>query len=91
MAMEQTRHIDRDPVDARLVRIYRWASIVAVAGNVVLLIAKAVVARESGSSAIFSDAANSASDVAHSILMTLGLILALKPPRRPTSPRPPAH
>jgi len=78
--MEQTRRIDHQPADPAQIRTYRLAGVVAICGNLLLLAAKALVARESGSSAIYSDAANSASDVAHSLLMMAGLVLATRPP-----------
>lgn len=73
-------HVDRDTTDPRIRRIYTRASVIAVAGNVVLLAAKGAAALISGSSAIYADAANSAADVAYSLLMGLGLWLSLRPP-----------
>ncbi len=56
------------------------ASAVALVGNVALLAAKGLAAVASGSSAIYADAGNSASDVAYSLLMGLGLWFSLRPP-----------
>jgi cation diffusion facilitator family transporter len=78
--MDHVRRVDRDNVPQHIAATYRWASAIAVVGNLLLLGSKAWVARESGSSAVFADAANSASDVAYSVLMTVGLWLSLQPP-----------
>jgi cation diffusion facilitator family transporter len=59
---------------------YRTALIITISGNVILLIIKWVAAYLSGSVALFSDAANSASDVLYSFLMVLGLWMAQRPP-----------
>lgn len=61
-------------------RLYRRAILVAIVGNALLAGAKALVAWMSGSSAVFSDAANSLSDMLYSLLMGLGLFLAQQPP-----------
>jgi cation diffusion facilitator family transporter len=50
-----------------------------VAGNVLLSVAKSLVAWWTGSSAVLSDAANSLSDVLYSLLMAAGLYLAQQP------------
>jgi cation diffusion facilitator family transporter len=60
--------------------LYRQAIIIALAGNILLLTAKGFVAWISGSAAIFAEAANSASDVAYSLLMVVGLWMSLRPP-----------
>ncbi len=72
--------IDRDNVLPYVRKLYAQASAIALAGNVLLVVAKGLAAWASGSSAIFADAANSASDVAYSLLMGVGLWLALRPP-----------
>jgi len=77
--MEQIRRIDHESIDSAVARTYRWTSVIAICGNMGLFVAKALVASESGSSAIYSDAANSASDLVYSILMAVGLILASQP------------
>lgn len=59
--------------------LYRRAILIAVGGNVLLTAGKAVVAWQSGSSAVLSDAANSLSDVFYSLLMAVGLYLAQQP------------
>lgn len=74
------RRVDRDAAPAAVVTMYRWASAIAICGNVGLLLAKAIVSRQTGSAAIFADAANSAADVGYSILMTVGLWLSVQPP-----------
>jgi cation diffusion facilitator family transporter len=61
-------------------RVYRQAMIITLAGNVVLATIKGLVAWASGSVAIYSDAANSISDVLYSLLMVLGLWAAQRPP-----------
>ena len=61
-------------------RLYRLALIVTLGGNVFLAVGKSIAAYLSGSVALFSDAANSISDVAYSLLMVLGLWMALRPP-----------
>lgn len=61
-------------------RLYRQALIITVAGNVVLAISKGLVAYFSGSVAIYSDAANSVSDVVYSLFMVVGLWFAQRPP-----------
>jgi len=60
-------------------KTYRNAVLVAFVGNFVLAIAKSFLAWLTGSSAIFSDAANSISDTFYSILMGLGLHLSQRP------------
>lgn len=72
--------VDTDIVDPAIQRLYSRASVIAIVGNVGLLAAKGWVARISGSSAIYADAANSASDVVYSLLAVVGLWLALRPP-----------
>lgn len=74
------QQIDIDHVEPFLRRLYTQAGIIALVGNVLLLVAKGVVAMLSGSTAIYADAANSASDVAYSVLMIVGLWLSLRPP-----------
>ncbi len=61
-------------------RLYRQALLITVIGNIVLAGSKGVVAAVSGSAAIYSDAANSISDVVYSLLMVLGLWMAMQPP-----------
>jgi cation diffusion facilitator family transporter len=80
VTLERIQHIDTDRVDPHIRRLYVMASILAVVGNIALLVAKGVVAAATGSSAIYADAANSAADVVYSLLMVLALWLALQPP-----------
>ena len=61
-------------------RFYRVAIFITLGGNLLLAVAKGIVAYLSGSAAIYSDAANSVSDVIYSVLMVLGLWMALRPP-----------
>ena len=61
-------------------KLYRRALIITLAGNVFLAASKGIVAALSGSAAIYADAANSISDVVYSLLMVLGLWLAMQPP-----------
>jgi len=61
-------------------KLYRWALIITVTGNVLLAGGKALVAYFTGSAAIYADAANSISDVVYSILMVVGLSMAMQPP-----------
>ena len=78
--MEQTQHIAMDHLQPALRSLYAKASLIALVGNAVLLVGKALAAWTSHSSAIYADAANSAGDVAYSVLMGLGLWLSLRPP-----------
>jgi cation diffusion facilitator family transporter len=75
--LKQVRHEPADPLRRSL---YRRATLVAVVGNILLAAAKGIVAVRTGSSAVLSDAANSASDTFYSLLMALGLYLAQQPP-----------
>ncbi|MDP3449546.1 MAG: cation diffusion facilitator family transporter [Anaerolineaceae bacterium] len=61
-------------------RLYRNAIIITLGGNLLLAAAKGIVAAISGSAAIYADAANSISDVVYSLLMVLGLWMAMQPP-----------
>ncbi len=76
MVLQSVRQEHPDP---RRQRFYRQAILIAVVGNVLLAAAKGVVAWLSGSSAVFSDAANSLSDTLYSLLMAPVLYLALQP------------
>ena len=79
MLLDNVKRVDTDTVSRQTRGLYVRAAVAAVAGNALLLLLKAVAARASGSSAIYADAANSAADVAYSLLMALGLWLALRP------------
>jgi len=74
------QEVELDRVSPRTRRLYTLASALALVGNLALLLAKALASRVSGSSAIYADAANSASDVAYSVLMGVGLWCSLRPP-----------
>ena len=78
--MGEIQRVDIDNVSPHTRRLYVQASIVALLGNVLLVIGKGAAALVSGSSALYADAANSAADVAYSMLMGVGLWLALQPP-----------
>lgn len=58
---------------------YITAIIVTIAGNIILAVGKAVAASITGSSALYSDAANSISDVLYSALVAVGLYVAMQP------------
>jgi len=79
MTVQRVR--EEEPSEIRR-RLYRRASWIAVAGNVLLAAAKGAAAWASGSSAVFADAANSLSDTLYSLLMAVGLYLAQQPPDR---------
>ncbi len=60
--------------------LYRLALWITVGGNVFLAAIKGAAAYLSGSIALYSDTANSISDVFYSLLMVLGLWMAQRPP-----------
>lgn len=76
----EIKRVDEDNVPRTTRNLYWYSSLIALVGNILLLLSKAVAARVSGSSALYADAANSASDVVYSLLMGLGLWLSLRPP-----------
>jgi len=59
---------------------YRRALIISLSGNLLLAIIKGLAAFISGSAAVYADAINSISDVLYSILLIVGLWMALRPP-----------
>jgi len=61
-------------------RSFRKALTITLAGNLVLAAGKAYASYLTGSVALYADAANSVSDVLYSLLMILGLWLAMQPP-----------
>lgn len=75
--MQWTRDYQPQPEQNRL---YRKALVFTLGGNLLLAASKGVVAWISGSAAIYADAANSVSDVVYSILMVIGLWMAVQPP-----------
>lgn len=75
--MRWVRDYKPQPAESRL---YKWALWITVGGNVFLAVTKGVAAYLSGSIALYSDTANSVSDVFYSLLMILGLWMAQRPP-----------
>lgn len=59
--------------------LYLRAIVILIAGNTLLAGVKGLLAFMTGSSAIFSDAASSLSDIFYSMLLGIGLYLAQKP------------
>jgi len=80
MTRNQIQRVDADNIPGATRRLYARASVIALLGNLGLLVGKGVAAWVSGSSAVYADAANSASDLAYSLLMGAGLWLSLRPP-----------
>lgn len=74
--LERIRTVTPDP---RRNGLYIRAIIILMAGNTLLAGVKGLLAYTTGSSAIFSDAANSLSDIFYSMLLGIGLYLAQKP------------
>jgi len=66
--------------DRQVSRLFRQALLVTLLGNISLAILKIWAASASGSSAIYSDAVNSISDVFYSLLLIAGLWLSQQPP-----------
>ncbi|HEY59669.1 MAG TPA: cation transporter [Anaerolineae bacterium] len=66
--------------DKKKSRLYRKALQITVIGNLLLAVIKSIAAYLSGSTAVFSDAANSFSDVLYSLLLIIGLGIAQQPP-----------
>ncbi|MGD2143213.1 MAG: cation diffusion facilitator family transporter [Anaerolineae bacterium] len=73
------KKVRRDVVDTLRRRLYRRAVLIAIVGNLLLTVAKGLVAWTTDSSALLSDAANSLSDTLYSLLMAAGLYLARRP------------
>lgn len=67
-------------VSADQIRLIYRALWVTIAGNLFLSAAKFVAVRMSGSSALYSDALNSFSDLIYSLLVLIGMFFALRPP-----------
>jgi len=61
-------------------RLYRTAMVITLSGNLLLATGKGLVAYVTHSAAIYADAANSISDVVYSLLMVVGLYMAMQPP-----------
>ena len=66
--------------DDQFNKVFREALLVTFFGNLILAGIKIAAAMISGSTAIYSDAINSISDVLYSILLIIGLWLSQKPP-----------
>jgi len=77
MSIQFVRSMKPDP---QAQRSFRKALIITLVGNIILAAAKAYAAWLSGSTALYADAANSVSDVLYSLLMSLGLYMAMQPP-----------
>ncbi len=73
------RRVRTELPDSRRQQLYMKAVMIALGGNLLLAVSKALLAWISGSSAVFSDAANSVSDTFYSILMGVGLYLSQRP------------
>ncbi|NTV36712.1 MAG: cation transporter, partial [Anaerolineaceae bacterium] len=61
-------------------RLYRTALIITLGGNLLLAVGKAIAAYITQSAALYADTANSFSDVVYSLLMVVGLLIAIAPP-----------
>lgn len=61
-------------------KAFQTALIITLTGNLLLAIAKGLVAYFSGSVALYADAANSVSDVIYSVAMAVGLWMVMQPP-----------
>ncbi len=73
------KRIRSEELDSRRNLLYKRAILIAICGNLLLTVIKGVLAWISGSSAVFSDAANSLSDALYSIIMGLGLYVSQRP------------
>jgi len=73
------KRVDSDYIDPGVRKAYQKATMIAIVGNAALLVGKGAASLHSNSSAIYADAANSAADLAYSLLMLIGLWLALRP------------
>jgi cation diffusion facilitator family transporter len=65
--------------DSKRSKLFIKAIIITTGGNFLLAVIKGILAWISGSSAVFSDAANSLSDALYSIIMGLGLYVSQRP------------
>jgi cation diffusion facilitator family transporter len=74
------RKIRSDTPNPHRWQLYKRAILITIGGNALLALVKGFLAWITGSSAIFSDAANSASDTLYGLLMGIGLYLAQRPP-----------
>ncbi|NLV73632.1 MAG: cation transporter [Chloroflexi bacterium] len=79
MLLHEVQRVDSDKIPAHIRRLYLHAILLTMVGNLALVALKALSARSSGSTALLADMFNSAGDVFYSLVMALGLLLALKP------------
>jgi len=77
--LREVQQVDTDKIPASIRSVYIKAILVAVVGNLLLVVIKALAAQLSSSSAIMADTFNSIGDVVYSVLMAVGLLLSLKP------------
>ncbi|MFP4661594.1 MAG: cation diffusion facilitator family transporter [Halanaerobiales bacterium] len=73
------KRVRSEETDEKQGGLYKKAIFVAIAGNLLLAVIKGILAWISGSSAVFSDAANSLSDSLYSIIMGIGLYMSQRP------------
>ncbi len=73
------KRVRSETLNSRRQLLYKRAIYIAIGGNAFLAVVKGFLAWWSGSSAVFSDAANSLSDTLYSIFMGIGLYLSQKP------------
>ncbi len=73
------KRVRSEKLDPRRSKLYKKAILIAIGGNLLLTVAKGILAWISGSSAVFSDAANSLSDALYSIIMGIGLYVSQRP------------
>jgi len=73
------QRVRTDVSDSKRNKLYIKAIIITIGGNLLLTVIKAILAWVSGSSAVFSDAANSLSDTLYSIIMGIGLYVSQRP------------
>jgi len=73
------KRVRSEELDSRRSKLYKKAILIAIGGNLLLTFSKGILAWISGSSAVFSDAANSLSDALYSIIMGIGLYVSQRP------------
>ncbi len=73
------KRVRYDAVDIQRLKRYKQAILISISGNIFLAVLKGIMAWLSGSSAVFSDAANSLGDTLYSIFMGIGLYLSQQP------------
>lgn len=74
------RWIREEQPKAQNNKLYRTAIVITILGNILLVAGKGIAAYITNSSALYADTANSASDVVYSLLMALGILIAIQPP-----------